>query len=101
MIQSSSRTYRNYLRVRGEYFRSINHSIRGMELPPRTRRILVSGKKLHAFSGTTSAYAENTTESAMFCTSNWNYLRVRGEYQREHLSVAHHMELPPRTRRIP
>ena len=71
---------RNYLRVRGEYFRSINRSLRGMELPPRARRILPHPSTHATAHGTTSACAENTNDGHTVGLANGNYLRVRGEY---------------------
>jgi len=50
----------NYLRVRGEYRRSL----------PATWHPL----------GTTSACAENTAIGGVGARAGWNYLRVRGEY---------------------
>ncbi len=70
----------NYLRVRGEYRRSLQRMFWAGELPPRARRIqkIAPGAK----------------------TGGVNYLRVRGEY----LIVSHIcsklQELPPRARRI-
>ena len=51
---------RNYLRVRGEYIRSITIMILAAELPPRARRIHLSGEAPGYLLGTTSACAENT-----------------------------------------
>ena len=51
--------------------------------------------------GTTSACAENTTWGFTPQHHRRNYLRVRGEYQKPHLSCAFSTELPPRARRIP
>ena len=92
-----------------------------LELPPRARRILnkifLRGRPL----GTTSACAENTqTETGkrlwgeelpprarriptMILSSaltNWNYLRVRGEYCPRSRGSPGRSELPPRARRI-
>ena len=71
---------RNYLRVRGEYCRRFYPKANSQELPPRTRRILHHRRINHAKSGTTSAYAENTTHRTAIRWCPWNYLRVRGEY---------------------
>ena len=52
------------------------------------------------YPGTTSACAENTVKRPRKRKSEWNYLRVRGEYlinRTKRLIVA---ELPPRARRI-
>ena len=51
---------RNYLRVRGEYVMIAGFFPEGLELPPRTRRILITILKINLRIGTTSAYAENT-----------------------------------------
>ena len=51
---------RNYLRVRGEYPWCPRAVWPGMELPPRTRRILPLQPYADTAEGTTSAYAENT-----------------------------------------
>ena len=90
----------NYLRVRGEY--NISNLIRQLieELPPRARRILVRNLFQNRNTGTTSACAENTVSAAHAPTGLRNYLRVRGEYQKPHLSCAFSTELPPRARRI-
>ena len=50
----------NYLRVRGEYLGPQQLRCRGLELPPRARRILLVGCDVDIFHGTTSACAENT-----------------------------------------
>ena len=52
-------------------------------------------------SGTTSACAENTPRFTRICHSNWNYLRVRGEYSVYSFPRKGGAELPPRARRIP
>ena len=54
------RVYRNYLRVRGEYFRGETVSGGDWELPPRARRILELDEAATDDDGTTSACAENT-----------------------------------------
>ena len=72
----------NYLRVRGEY--SIPHDGVGYppELPPRARRILAKTAVLSVRIGTTSACAENTATLIPPRYRDWNYLRVRGEYNK-------------------
>ena len=90
----------NYLRVRGEYIPMVTILMRFLELPPRARRILVAGPYEGFYPGTTSACAENTVKRPRKRKSEWNYLRVRGEYlinRTKRLIVA---ELPPRARRI-
>ena len=91
----------NYLRVRGEYGIKCMRLRMVRELPPRARRIPVSGTKAAGFTGTTSACAENTPATGGSCTQNWNYLRVRGEYIAPWRHRAMAVELPPRARRIP
>ena len=92
---------RNYLRVRGEYVSGRNILCLSLELPPRTRRIPPS-KMCHSnLLGTTSAYAENTMRVPTAQSLRRNYLRVRGEYNLHHRFCIQHLELPPRTRRIP
>ena len=90
----------NYLRVRGEYssFSSLLRFI--AELPPRARRIhrLPAGRAPRT--GTTSACAENTLLSPGRRCRRWNYLRVRGEYQKDTERKTIMQELPPRARRI-
>ena len=71
---------RNYLRVRGEYPRSIERDYNVTELPPRARRILESAAFAKPDCGTTSACAENTRFFHSGVCILWNYLRVRGEY---------------------
>ena len=93
--------YRNYLRVRGEYFLGKCYPKIQAELPPRTRRIHAIEADRQYYSGTTSAYAENTPFCRATSTMMWNYLRVRGEYPTNLGVQAFHLELPPRTRRIP
>ena len=90
----------NYLRVRGEYLRTIVSGFSVAELPPRARRILRPPPPHSSRIGTTSACAENTEgwpETLGFC---WNYLRVRGEYYGQDHQRARKGELPPRARRI-
>ena len=72
--------WRNYLRVRGEYFFFRSLSSRFLELPPRARRILTPHNAILDIRGTTSACAENTLTLASIKVSARNYLRVRGEY---------------------
>ena len=55
-----SRTARNYLRVRGEYFTAFTQSGSCRELPPRARRIRPMSDNYDIMIGTTSACAENT-----------------------------------------
>ena len=50
----------NYLRVRGEYRSTSLIVLRNKELPPRARRIPIAPDTDLAFTGTTSACAENT-----------------------------------------
>ena len=92
--------YRNYLRVRGEYYEANLSETTTVELPPRARRIrLVNNNHANDF-GTTSACAENTSKRPGRCGTQGNYLRVRGEYVK---GIAHKLalaELPPRARRI-
>ena len=91
---------RNYLRVRGEYWRKTQLRARMRELPPRARRIL---GRLHAHvgvCGTTSACAENTLRGHLKGVTLVNYLRVRGEYHMSHRFNTWTLELPPRARRI-
>ena len=73
---------RNYLRVRGEYFRYWIDGMDSGELPPRARRIRLHRALEWAISGTTSACAENTIPKSYRICYWWNYLRVRGEYLR-------------------
>ena len=70
----------NYLRVRGEYLLMIAHIRANLELPPRARRIHIVLLLVAYGVGTTSACAENTCTDDMQQYSQWNYLRVRGEY---------------------
>ena len=51
-----------------------------MELPPRARRIHKMREEARRTEGTTSACAENTSESLFYENGELNYLRVRGEY---------------------
>ena len=92
---------RNYLRVRGEYMRSISLFLRFWELPPRARRIPPVIELPFLRLGTTSACAENTTKPHVWGSGRWNYLRVRGEYHHCPPGETLFRELPPRARRIP
>ena len=74
------RTGGNYLRVRGEYWTALRAETLDGELPPRTRRIHAGGVFIVRNGGTTSAYAENTSALTGLGWGDWNYLRVRGEY---------------------
>ena len=71
---------RNYLRVRGEYWRNTLNHYPLLELPPRARRIRRTGVCRPGNRGTTSACAENTPGVAYQRGEPGNYLRVRGEY---------------------
>ena len=86
--------------MRGEYKSRIVRCIRGLELPPRARRILFSPSRKKNRVGTTSACAENTDHGDHRLQGLWNYLRVRGEYIRGCGHEPLIMELPPRARRI-
>ena len=91
----------NYLRVRGEYL-SVGPAATSMvELPPRARRIRVAPTRMDSARGTTSACAENTHAAEKPNLTQWNYLRVRGEYVGCWCYQEFHNELPPRARRIP
>ena len=79
----NARTRRNYLRVRGEYFRGAPGCSPAMELPPRARRILEKNRLVGDFPGTTSACAENTSPLKPLPRRPRNYLRVRGEYYKK------------------
>ena len=56
----NSATWRNYLRVRGEYEIKPNGGTKDKELPPRARRIPSVNVSNACLTGTTSACAENT-----------------------------------------
>ena len=73
---------RNYLRVRGEYFKVETNIAVTSELPPRARRIQAEYVKALRSGGTTSACAENTATHHTNRDPARNYLRVRGEYTR-------------------
>ena len=71
-----------------------------MELPPRARRILEYPEDHTDATGTTSACAENTGFDVFLRVFPWNYLRVRGEYDKATSKAISVAELPPRARRI-
>ena len=73
---------------------------RTLELPPRTRRILVAVFFQPVGFGTTSAHAENTFSPSTSRTPPKNYLRMRGEYPSPIERVRAAPELPPHARRI-
>ena len=77
----------NYLRVRGEYLRTSFRVFCTVELPPRARRIQNVKAQAAADNGTTSACAENTICTAFLVIWIGNYLRVRGEYKKRHLTA--------------
>ena len=91
---------RNYLRVRGEYGWGREALSYCGELPPRARRIQHEHNAYDPKTGTTSACAENTSESSRLVNSSRNYLRVRGEYPPGAEDPQKWGELPPRARRI-
>ena len=86
--------------MRGEYDALVWARVGETELPPRARRIPVSGRNFFPLSGTTSACAENTFTREIDAHGLWNYLRVRGEYTVLLTPTPLHRELPPRARRI-
>ena len=86
--------------MRGEYRSSLAIARVTMELPPRARRIRLTGSFTGLNAGTTSACAENTGTNDATCFSDRNYLRVRGEYNFLHARLTTLGELPPRARRI-
>ena len=86
--------------MRGEYLTVMSIDCLLAELPPRARRIQHGGVDSVAWTGTTSACAENTHGHSMTETPAWNYLRVRGEYRIEWKTTIENVELPPRARRI-
>ena len=90
----------NYLRVRGEYWKPGWTHPRLPELPPRARRILTKFGSQRLSGGTTSACAENTSQSHQQSAPARNYLRVRGEYRLWKTATNITSELPPRARRI-
>ena len=91
---------RNYLRVRGEYPKRALRAPIPAELPPRARRILLTGDLNFRYQGTTSACAENTRPLRGVSVASGNYLRVRGEYGSVLTPNTPPTELPPRARRI-
>ena len=91
---------RNYLRVRGEYCRSVHFCSVLWELPPRARRIPLAVTAALGLLGTTSACAENTPIIGVSDIRLRNYLRVRGEYLDGRPAYGAARELPPRARRI-
>ena len=93
--------FRNYLRVRGEYWGSRWRRWQIEELPPRARRIPPLPPTIEFLHGTTSACAENTGNQPQSSRQNRNYLRVRGEYPSTSPPWSGVQELPPRARRIP
>ena len=93
-------SFRNYLRVRGEYDPADHPDLDRLELPPRARRIRVHVGPGVTSVGTTSACAENTRHRHHRWHPGGNYLRVRGEYGRPEYVLTHSQELPPRARRI-
>ena len=87
--------------MRGEYWEQFSRCHTFLELPPRARRILISGRNFFPLSGTTSACAENTAYQWDSRSLPRNYLRVRGEYTMIVRQTPEGEELPPRARRIP
>ena len=100
MKKSMTRRIWNYLRVRGEYAGENIKNRFNKELPPRARRIRSGRGMGFDLLGTTSACAENTLLCRPSTPKPWNYLRVRGEYQRDLIGAVDLVELPPRARRI-
>ena len=100
LMRTHTWAWRNYLRVRGEYFSHLLLIRPVGELPPRARRILVEIAKESGAVGTTSACAENTRLPRLQCWTHRNYLRVRGEYRLQRGRLRDTRELPPRARRI-
>ena len=100
VFRTFAANFRNYLRVRGEYFSMSISAIFTGELPPRARRIPSSVPSVIPRPGTTSACAENTLFRSFLVFSQWNYLRVRGEYRIVTMGLMRCLELPPRARRI-
>ena len=90
----------NYLRVRGEYIQLKAALDAQQELPPRARRIQRRPGTGWTARGTTSACAENTTNTCTQVRHHRNYLRVRGEYVSSRSPSLFMRELPPRARRI-
>ena len=86
--------------MRGEYDAAGAVGGFGPELPPHARRILYPTHGGLRHRGTTSACAENTACGVFLCKSNWNYLRMRGEYHATSRHAMRYRELPPHARRI-
>ena len=86
--------------MRGEYHQFKGKAKGCTELPPRARRIHHRTQPYYVGLGTTSACAENTTNSRERQKAARNYLRVRGEYMGDAYQLAQALELPPRARRI-
>ena len=86
--------------MRGEYSWIAETFSSSQELPPRARRIQRRSPPPAPTLGTTSACAENTAFKTIYMGHDWNYLRVRGEYQQGFLRRHIDRELPPRARRI-
>ena len=99
-IETYEPIVRNYLRVRGEYPPRYHPRSANQELPPRARRIPHRSVPRTLRRGTTSACAENTAPTFPSTLMQWNYLRVRGEYDGQKDRKETIMELPPRARRI-
>ena len=69
------------------------------ELPPHTRRREPAANHIDIFRGITSAYAEKRRRYLGGYSSGGNYLRIRGEEQKQPLTWEVDTELPPHTRR--
>ena len=93
--------FRNYLRMRGEYFLLSSRCAVRVELPPHARRIRCVACVNGSGNGTTSACAENTRVRCGRCPHEGNYLRMRGEYDGFSTTALGNQELPPHARRIP
>ena len=89
----------NYLRIRGEESDSKQPTIRLQELPPHTRRRVFLGRLLVLCIGTTSAYAEKSSDCMSHFSTSGNYLRIRGEESVRIEDSFSDKELPPHTRR--
>ncbi|KKO84833.1 hypothetical protein VH15_10965 [Corynebacterium ulcerans] len=74
---------RNYLRIRGESTVFVARLKATLELPPHTRRKVPVFTEEHMIKRTTSAYAEKSGSRFHEPEPGWNYLRIRGEKQRE------------------
>ena len=90
----------NYLRMRGEYQKPHLSCAFSTELPPHARRIPSVSGSIESGFGTTSACAENTFAAHHPRQCEWNYLRMRGEYEVKALLEQISKELPPHARRI-